>query len=543
MNWKISSLIKGPTESGSSWYSNIVGTLQTEKEEYVYKVSRLPSYKAYWEFLISNSIKKNIPSVKNFARVVDVQSLMLDVDEEDRTIPSSKNKITMQRERIVMIQKIIPGYTLANHIKFGCSEKLAFGAMIQVLAALECARTIKFTHYDLHGNNILMQAEKTFDHGKKIFYLYDIGEHPMLIPSFGYRAKIIDYEYSYVEEVEGKPFDSKLDLINRFYIPCEYDPSIDILRFIISCCSYIAEKHSSAICKNILNEIIQFVNEPKNENREKNDSKEMNEMKDTNDLKEKNEHKEENENKEKNDLKEQNDNNSKENSDTNRQNEQDFPKLKFRIEDGLMQEFPDPIRGKVLEISKKKSEAFKNLIECRYYYLVGLLLHNVKVPLKRIHTIDSEEEREMQIDFFVQLICLLTEYSLKTDKCCVALYEVLKGNKEIFKHMGETWNAKFIFLLHASIDSLQTMYHDQIKKCRQIRMEQGEQKFTPTNMIRFLQSRVELKRDIKNGDVIYWMNKQKRKKLCIQLSSKQEKAMNSTYDVFQRGEKLRLLLC
>src|SRR5437870_5188088 len=127
MDWRLTSVIKGKTEEGTSWYSNIVGTLQTENDEYIYKVSRLPSYKSYWEFLISDSIHKNLPSVKHFARVVDVQELLLDVDEEGRTIPSVKTNVSRRKERNVMIQKIIAGFPLAKHIKSGCSDQFIFG--------------------------------------------------------------------------------------------------------------------------------------------------------------------------------------------------------------------------------------------------------------------------------------------------------------------------------------------------------------------------------------------------------------------------------
>ena len=70
------------------------------------------------------------------------------------------------------------------------SEQFLFATMIQVLAALDCAQLIKFTHYDLHGNNVLLEQEKSIEKGH-VFYLYDCGSDAILVPSFGYRAKII----------------------------------------------------------------------------------------------------------------------------------------------------------------------------------------------------------------------------------------------------------------------------------------------------------------------------------------------------------------
>jgi hypothetical protein len=207
MDWRLTSLIKGPSDNGA-WHSNIVGTLQTSDStersltnEFIYKISRLPSWRGYWEYFISHEIKTRIPSVKNFSRVVDVTQLLLDVDDEGRTLPSTKSK--RQKPRNVVIQKMILGLPLAKHIKFGCTEEFAFSIIFQVLCALHISqKELSFTHYDLHCNNIILQQEKYTD-TKQIFYLYDFYDEPVLIPSYGYRAKIVDYEYSHIDSVRG----------------------------------------------------------------------------------------------------------------------------------------------------------------------------------------------------------------------------------------------------------------------------------------------------------------------------------------------------
>jgi len=474
MDWRLNTVIKAKSETGN-WYTNIVGTLATKENEYIYKVSRIPSFRGFWEFLISCEIKSKLSSIKNFARVIDVQKLLLDIDEDGKTIPSVKNK--KKRERNVMIQKIVLGISLAKNIKCGCTEEFLFDSIFQILAALYCAqKLVKFTHYDLHGNNVLLEKEKIFE-GKQIFYLYDIDNNPSLIPSYGYRAKIIDYEYSHVDNVNGKAFDSRLDLINRFYIPSEFDPSYDVLRFVISSCSYMAEKQSSDLCKEIVSEIVKMVNVKDN--------------------------------------------------------------LKVQAIDGLIEEMPDPIRAKVLELCKKKGI---KLIDSLYYYIVSILLHNVKLPFKKVHNIDTEEEILLNIGLFVNFLYLLLEFSENIDNCCTTLFEFLSGRKLSFQKMGDEWNGKFIFLLHSSIDSLQTLYNQHIIKCRDIRNKQDEYKFTPLKMMKFLQTKIELKKDIKNGDLIYYMNEKERRKLIIDLSKKQENMLNSSYDVFYRAEIIKQFL-
>lgn len=59
MDWKLGSLLKG-LNVGGGWQTNLVGTLCTKDNEYIFKISRLPLFLAYWEFMISNEIKLQV---------------------------------------------------------------------------------------------------------------------------------------------------------------------------------------------------------------------------------------------------------------------------------------------------------------------------------------------------------------------------------------------------------------------------------------------------------------------------------------------------
>lgn len=118
MDWKIASVIKAPT--GTETHANIVGTLSTAKGEYLYKVSSLPSWRPFWEFYVSEQLRTKIHGIKNFARVVDVQPLLLPVDQVGCTVPlTAGKKASRLKPRNVMMQKIILGHSLSKHIDFG----------------------------------------------------------------------------------------------------------------------------------------------------------------------------------------------------------------------------------------------------------------------------------------------------------------------------------------------------------------------------------------------------------------------------------------
>lgn len=189
------------------------GIIHIEDKEFIYKVSRLPCWRPFWEFYISSILKDKIPHVKNFSRIIAIQKLNIDVDENFRTLPSAKSR--NQKSRTVMISKLIHGKTFATAISLGIQEHFIFSIVYQLLSALHCAQIqLRFTDYDIHGNNILLKKEKNSNH---IFYLYDLTKNPTLIPSFGYRGMIIDYEFAFVQDCINKRYDSGIGLIGYYY--------------------------------------------------------------------------------------------------------------------------------------------------------------------------------------------------------------------------------------------------------------------------------------------------------------------------------------
>lgn len=90
--------------------------------------------------------------------------------------------------------------------------------------------------------------------------LYDLGIEsipPIIIFTEGMIARIIDFEYTYTDGLCGQSFDAKLKLLSRNYNPAFFDPSQDLLRFLISTCYYYYSKHNSQTCFEIRNKIVQ----------------------------------------------------------------------------------------------------------------------------------------------------------------------------------------------------------------------------------------------------------------------------------------------
>lgn len=89
-------------------------------------------------------------------------------------------------------------------------ENLAISIVLQVLSSIYAAqRMCNFTHYDLHSQNILVKHCN-----KDLHFLFSFSEEEhILLPSFGYLPKIIDYGFSYCHptQVKSVPFYSTLE--------------------------------------------------------------------------------------------------------------------------------------------------------------------------------------------------------------------------------------------------------------------------------------------------------------------------------------------
>lgn len=128
--------------------------------------------------------------------------------------------------------------------------------VFQVLLSLSISqRELSFTHYDLHPNNIIIENLSIGDkkdssssaNGKlsnTIIVYEDVG---LVVFSNGSLPRIIDYEYSYVDGVQGLPFDANLGLFSHGYFPFSSSAKRDVVRFVIATlCFFVDTKTKSS---------------------------------------------------------------------------------------------------------------------------------------------------------------------------------------------------------------------------------------------------------------------------------------------------------
>jgi len=100
---------------------------------------------------------------------------------------------TRKKFQFIAYENITPQKNLSEELKT-CNSVRFFSWLIQIILALNVAyEKFKFTHYDLHCNNVILRVSDDQDH---ICHEYD--DEKFYVKTFGEIATIIDYGYSYV---------------------------------------------------------------------------------------------------------------------------------------------------------------------------------------------------------------------------------------------------------------------------------------------------------------------------------------------------------
>lgn len=143
----------------------------------------------------------------------------------------------------------LPFYKLCDRIISRCEtteetnlgKNIVISQMLQVLMSIYTGQKYKkFVHYDLHTANILIQKCDVNTH-----FLYITENNSYLIPTYGFFPVLIDYGFSYVDELRGKKMFFNTDNYNWGYQTSEYDPLQDVHRFLINCLYSLEDEHRS----------------------------------------------------------------------------------------------------------------------------------------------------------------------------------------------------------------------------------------------------------------------------------------------------------
>jgi hypothetical protein len=227
---------------------------------FVYKISQYLNNTIAHEACIMeslNSLKSFCPHFCTFYGKINHK-----VDANYRKI---QNPFKIKTKKPIFVETLfmeeIVGEKFYNFLKTETTDrkqKALYSIIKQILLAIYIAQTKKkFTHYDLHSCNILL---KKCD--KDAVFLYKLSPGNCIsIATFGYYPIIIDFGFSFIEDLNGKGINSSLAHTNVGFMTNQFDMLSDPKLFLVSVSDEI-KRYMPSQNANILRNIVKNNFEP-----------------------------------------------------------------------------------------------------------------------------------------------------------------------------------------------------------------------------------------------------------------------------------------
>lgn len=205
----------------------ITGLIEFNNNKYVYKVSQFMDYLAIHEYNILKGLNELQDYCPHFVKVVDL--IQSPINKNSRNIdqnPFEYNDNDSPIELEVLLLEYLPNtMTLYDLIvKKEAPIHQVISCLKQVLVSISMAQELKrFTHYDLHTINILVNSCKYND--VNVYILDD--NNAVCVPTFGKHSTIIDFGFSSSIDLNGHPMCLSLCQTHVGYMCPAYDPIAD----------------------------------------------------------------------------------------------------------------------------------------------------------------------------------------------------------------------------------------------------------------------------------------------------------------------------
>ena len=209
----------------------IVGLVKIDGKLCIYKMSRNLNFLVEHELIIMSSLKEIYEYCPYFCRAYGQINHLTDPNYKKKDNPFdiiSKHPIMQE----TLFMEYLPYKNLYTLIKdLSISNEIIFSTIKQVLLAIYVSQEKKkFTHYDLHSCNLLMQPCD-----KDLIMLFILNENDCVcIPTRGFIPKIIDYGFSYVKELSNDYIWSSLAHTEIGFTSNRYDSISDMKLFLIT---------------------------------------------------------------------------------------------------------------------------------------------------------------------------------------------------------------------------------------------------------------------------------------------------------------------
>ena len=203
----------------------------TGAKKVVYKLSRYLNYTAKHEHKVMTSLDRISGFCPYFCTSIGLLNVPLSSKFREQSNPFAISASKYKIQGDVLLMEYIRGKNLYSLIKRkDIDDRVIFAAMRQTLCAIMIAQQEeKFTHYDLHSSNIIMTPCQ-----EDSVALFVIGDKSYSTPTYGAKPVIIDFGFSYANDVGGKPITSSLAHTDIGFTSHTYDKYADVKLLLVS---------------------------------------------------------------------------------------------------------------------------------------------------------------------------------------------------------------------------------------------------------------------------------------------------------------------
>jgi len=236
---------------GKQGVVGLVSSKQDPSKTYVFKFSQYLNYLIHQEMTVMKSLTPIANYCPHFCRLIG--SLYTDIDP---TKTGSNNpfqidcKYPVEKE-ILLMEQIKKGYKFFNYLSSDKSNEDSIYSLVkQTLIAVSIAQKKKrFTHYDLHSNNVMVRKCS-----KNLVFLYILDDNTQFcVPSHGHYATIIDFGFSYSSDLDNGYMWPTLNHTDVGFFSDRYDRLSDPKLFLVTVADEIYQAKKSKTSKKLRN--------------------------------------------------------------------------------------------------------------------------------------------------------------------------------------------------------------------------------------------------------------------------------------------------
>lgn len=219
--------------NGKQGIVGLFSSKNTEKKMFfVFKLSQYINYLVNHEAAVMKSLNSISGYCPHFVKYIG--NLISDIDpykKKDYNPLEIKSKYTIEKE-ILLCEYVNNSKKFYNYIYSPkISEEILFSIVKQTLMALSISqKEKKFTHYDLHSNNIMIKKCS-----KDLVFLYVLdSNNQFYVHSKGYYPVIIDFGFSYSDDLKNYPMWGTLNQTDIGFLSDRFDMISDSKLFLVT---------------------------------------------------------------------------------------------------------------------------------------------------------------------------------------------------------------------------------------------------------------------------------------------------------------------